>query len=155
MKKCAIVLFSIFILFSCGTRKVQIEKVKEDIKKDSVSQIVENKTLEVKNDIVSTNEAEETEIVAVDTSKAIVINGVSYKNAIIRHKKSKVNTIDKTIKKASQNALKRTEVKGEFHKQLFIKQSDKTSFTYYWLLLLLIIPLYYLFKKYRDKIWFV
>jgi hypothetical protein len=155
MKKYAIVLFSILILFSCGTRKVQIEKAKEDVKKDSVSQIVENKTLEVKNDIVSTNEAEEIEIVAVDTSKVIVINGVSYKNAIIRHKKSKVNTIDKTIKKASQNALKRTEVKREFHKQLFVKQSDKTSFPYYWLLLLLIIPLYYLFKKYKDKIWFV
>lgn len=150
------IIFILFLtLFSCGTRKVQIEKTKEEVKKDSVSQSSETENIIVKNDINSSVESEEVEISPKDTLKPMIINGISYINAVIRHKKSKTNTIDKTKKETLKNTLKRVEVKKEIKKQVFIKKVEKSCFPFYWLLFLLIIPLVWVYKKYKDRIWFV
>lgn len=154
MKK-SIIFVLFFILLSCGTRKVQIEKTKEEVKKDSVSQSSETENIVVKNDINSSVESEEVEISPKDTLKPMIINGISYRNAVIIHKKSKTNIIDKTKKETLKNTLKRVEVKKEIKKQVFIKKSEKSSFPFYWLLFLLIIPLVWVYKKYKDRIWFV
>ena len=78
------------MLSSCSTRKVVIEEVK----KDSLSQIytkIETKEdikIETKNDIV-TNEFI---ITPLDTCKDIVVNGITYKNVVLRYKKVKDNS---------------------------------------------------------------
>jgi len=83
----------ITLLSSCGTRKVVIDEVK----KDSVSQIsVKIATKEV---VDTKNETdifiEEFVITPLDTCKDVVVNGITYRNAVLSYKKTKDKTIQK------------------------------------------------------------
>jgi len=94
-------LFILVLLFaSCSSRKVIVDT----IKKDSLSQIStkivtkEDIKIETKNDIL----IDEFTITPLDSLKDIVINGISYKNVVLRYKKTKDNTLYKEDKKVSK-----------------------------------------------------
>jgi len=94
-------LFILFLLFaSCSSKKVIVDT----IKKDSLSQIStkivtkEDIKIETKNDIL----IDEFTITPLDSLKDIVINGISYKNVVLRYKKTKDNTLYKEDKKVSK-----------------------------------------------------
>ena len=131
---------SIAMLSSCSTRKVVIEEVK----KDSLSQIytkIETKEdikIETKNDIV-TNEFI---ITPLDTCKDIVVNGITYRNAILSYKKTKDNTIQVQDIKVSKNELKVQATKVTQNRK--VKDIEKTSNPYW--LLLIPIGLYLIYK---------
>lgn len=146
----AIYILVSLILFSCGSRKVAIQ----EIKKDSISQIEtkivtkEETNIGIKNDILS----EEVIITPFDNSKDIVVNGITYKNVILRYKKVKNNSLHIENKIVSKNELKKkltkTSVKS-FKKDIDRKQN---YWNYLWLLL---IPFcYYLYKKYKSTLFF-
>jgi len=90
MKPTIILLFSI-LLISCGTRKVVIQEVKKDSLSQIVTKIVtkEDIKIETKNDVV----IDEFTITPLDTCKDIVVNGITYRNAVLSYKKTKDNTI--------------------------------------------------------------
>lgn len=128
-----IILVSLFLVVSCSVRKVQ----KSEVKKDSLSQIdtKEDIKTEIKNDIC----IDEFTITPLDSSKQITINGKSYKNVILKYKKTKDNTLLTEIKKLSKSATVKTSFK-EFKKETI-------AFNWWWLLLLLLIPIgYYTYK---------
>jgi hypothetical protein len=121
----------ITLLSSCGTRKVVIDEVK----KDSLSQI-STKTIidklsitETKNDIIT----DEFTITPLDTCKDIVVNGITYKNVVLRYKKTKDNTIQVQDIKVSKNELKVQDTKVTQNRK--VKDIEKTS-NPYWLLLI-------------------
>jgi len=121
----------ITMLSSCGTRKVVIDEVK----KDSLSQI-STKTIidklsrtETKNDIIT----DEFTITPLDTCKDIVVNGITYKNVVLRYKKTKDNTIQVQDIKVSKNELKVQDTKVTQNRK--VKDIEKTS-NPYWLLLI-------------------
>lgn len=129
-----IILVSLFLVVSCSVRKVQ----KSEVKKDSLSQIdtKEDIKTEIKNDIC----IDEFTITPLDSSKQITINGKTYKNVVLKYKKTKDNTLRTEIKKLSKSATVKTSFK-EFKKETI-------SFNWWWLLLLLLIPIgYYTYKK--------
>ena len=120
------------LLFSCASRKV----AKQEVKKDSLSQIEtkivtkEETNIAIKNDIYT----DEFTITPLDTCKDIVVNGITYKNVVLRYKKVKDNSL---------HIEKKTTLKNEDKKQI-VKTSEKT------------------FKKERDKkanyfiyLWFI
>ena len=126
---------SFFILLlatccSCSTRKVETQKVKEETK------------TEIKNDIetvvIENNESQEVEIVPIDTSKVLVINGKTYKNAKLRfvNKKAEIKTVIKDKSKAITATKKQSKE----------KVTERKSISFMWLLLLLI-PILYLYVK--------
>jgi hypothetical protein len=133
------------ILFGCGSRKVAIQ----EIKKDSLSQIntkivtKEETNISIKNDIYT----DEFTITPLDTCKDIVVNGITYKNVVLRYKKVKDNSLHIEKKTIVKNELKKeltkTSVK-EFKKDIDRKQN---YWNYLWLLLIPII--YYLYKRFR------
>jgi hypothetical protein len=130
----------ITMLSSCGTRKVVIDEVK----KDSLSQI-STKTIidklsrtETKNDIIT----DEFTITPLDTCKDIVVNGITYKNAVLRYKKTKDNTIQVKDIKVSKNELKVQDTKVTQNRK--VKDIEKTSNPYW--LLLIPIGLYIIYK---------
>ena len=134
------------LLFSCASRKVSVQ----EIKKDSISQIEtkivtkEETNINIKNDILS----EEVIITPLDTLKDIVVNGIKYKNFVLRYKKVKDNSlhIEKKImfKNEDKKQLVKTSVKT------FKKEIDKKAnyFIYLWFILGIII-LYLIWRSKR------
>jgi hypothetical protein len=138
------ILVSLF-LFGCGSRKVAIQEIKKDSLKQIETKIVtkEETNISIKNDIYT----DEFTITPLDTLKDIVVNGISYKNVVLRYKKVKDNSLHIEKKTIVKNELKKeltkTSVK-EFKKDIDRKQN---YWNYLWLLL---IPVcYYLYKRFR------
>jgi hypothetical protein len=135
----------ITMLSSCGTRKVIIDEVK----KDSLSQIstkivtVEDIKIETKNNIIT----DEFTITPLDTCKDIVVNGISYRNVVLRHINTKDNSLYKKDIKVSKNELKVQDTKVTQNRK--VKDITKTSNPFLillWLLIPLIAYIIYRFK---------
>jgi len=144
MKQIIILIFSI-LLIGCSSRKVIIEETKKDSLKEIKTKIILNEVFksETKNDIL----IEEFTIEPFDSLKDIVINGIRYNNVVLRHKKTKDNSLHIKEKKV----LKKTYIKErvKISNKEFKKNIDKKAnyFIYLWLLL---IPIFlYLFKRFK------
>lgn len=143
-------LFYLFLLVGCSTRKVQKST---EVQKETLTEAT--KIDEVKTDNTKINIVEncdETIIEPIDTIAPMIINGKVYKNARLRRINKKVETnIVKDIKQA------KTTVKQAKKKTLHevIKKDIQKKSVSLWFWLLLIIPIYYLFRKYKDLIWFI
>lgn len=159
MKKLFYILVSI-VFISCGSRKVNKTHLEE--KKDSISvvsvktEIKTNENTEINNNSKIDKTEDEIIIEPIDNTKEIVVNGKTYKNVKIRHKKTKDNSLHINQKKVSKNALKQ-QIKHNKQvvstsKVLKEKKIDKKqSLVIYFYLLLLIILLYIIYK-YRFNI---
>jgi hypothetical protein len=139
----------ITMLSSCGTRKVIIDEVK----KDSVSQIYvkiatkEDIKIETKNDIV-TNEFI---ITPLDTCKDIVVNGISYRNVVLRHINTKDNSLHKQDIKVSKIEDKQQTTKVEIKEKK--KEIDKkANYFLYFIPTLILILIYFIWQNRR---WFL
>lgn len=146
------------LLFSCASRKVDV-KVKE-VKKDSLVEtkidLTENK---VKDSIVETNiktilNVDEIIIKPLDTCKEFIVDGKTYKNAILTYKKTKSNTLYNNNIKVSENTLKNVKtdikVKTSSKENIKEKQIDKKAnyFIYLWFILGILI-LYLIWRSKR------
>jgi hypothetical protein len=79
----------------------------------------------------------------------MVVNGITYKNAKIKRSKKKNNiSIVKDVK-VQHNAQKEGVVMVKSNRIIEVKQIERNS--YWWLLwFLLLIPIYFVYKKYKD-----
>ena len=143
------------LFISCASRKVDLN-IKET-KKDSLVE----KTLIVKDTFIEKKETKinykifsdinEIIIKPIDTSKAIEINGIKYKNVILNIKNSKVSNLYSKNEIVSKNASKSITEKNKTH--LIIKENIKEKtidkkanyFIYLWFLIIPI--LYFIFKR--------
>jgi uncharacterized protein YcfL len=145
-----IIVFIALLFIGCASRKVDVNKSKTNnvIKSDSTVKIVEER----KSIIITKKAIEKTEFnyEPIDIKAEFIIEGKTYKNVRISHKKESDNTIVKEDRKDSKKKdivlKKKEELKG---KEL-IKKIDKKAnyFIYLWLL---IIPVIYLIYR-RFKI---
>ena len=136
----------ITMLSSCGTRKVVIDEVKKDSLSQISTKIVtkENIKIETKNDIV-TNEFI---ISPLDTCKDIVVNGITYKNAILSYKKTKDNSLHKQDIKVSKIEDKQQTTKVEVKEKK--KEIKKVSNPFGYIIIIVIIYLIW-----QNKRWFL
>ena len=129
------------VLFSCASRKVNKEVIKKDslVQIETKTEIKEETNIAIKNDIL----IDEFTITPLDSLKDIVINGISYKNVVLRYKKVKDNSLHIEKKIVSKNEHKKELIKTSV--KSFKKQIDKKAnyFIYLWLLL---IPLFFLIR---------
>jgi hypothetical protein len=105
-----LVIILIGAVISCSSRKVETEKKdsKEVTKVDSIAKIVEKQVIKIdtKTDI----EESETIYIPIDSTSDFIIDGKTYKNVQISHRKKKDNTIIaevKTIDKKQDIAVKK------------------------------------------------
>ena len=133
------------VLFSCSSRKVAIQEIKKDSLKQIETKIVtkEETNIAIKNDIYT----DEFTITPLDTLKDIVVNGITYKNVVLRYKKVKDNSLHIEKKTIVKNELKKeltkTSVKT-FKKDIYKKAN---YWNYLWLLLIPVV--YYLYRRFR------
>jgi len=137
---------SIAILSSCSTRKVVIEEVKKDSLSQIVTKIVtkEDIKIETKNHIV-TNEFI---ITPLDTCKDIVVNGITYKNVVLRHINTKDNSLHKEDIKVSKIEDKQQTIKVKENTK--DKNIEKTSNPIGYILIIIIIYLVW-----QNRRWFL
>jgi preprotein translocase subunit SecF len=150
------------LLISCGSRKVNKTTIEE--KKDSTSIVdvktnIETKeTTEVNNNSKIDTTTDEVIIEPVDNTKEIVVNGKTYKNVKIRHKKTKDNSLHTNQKKVVKNALKQqikhnkqvVSNRKTFVEKKIDKKESLVKYLYY-LIILLILYLIYRYRKYIFK----
>jgi len=154
----AILVLIIFLLCSCGARKVDKSHIEihdtettEATFKDSSKTVTK---LESNTKIVDVSQSDELVITPIDSSKEFSVNGVKYKGVVLKAKKVRNNiTTDKSINvaKTSQNDVKKA-LKNETAKEAIIdtKESDR-GFNYLSLLWLLIIPvIYFGYRKFKG-----
>ena len=136
----------ITLLSSCGTRKVVIEEVKKDSISETVVKIaiVEDIKTETKNDIVT----DEFIITPLDTCKDIVVNGVTYKNVVLRHINTKDNSLHKEDIKVSKIEDKQQTTKVEVKEKK--KEIKKVSNPLGYIIIIVIIYLVW-----RNRRWFL
>lgn len=148
----------VFSLFSCGSRKVEKSKTEITEKAKTESTKVDSSTTttntQANTKIVDSSQIDEIEIVPIDSTKEMVVNGKTYKNAVLRHKKTKNNkTSEQLVNKSETKQNSVIEVsKSETEKktEVEVKNIERKS-SYWWLLwFLLLIPIYYVYKKIKP-----
>ena len=151
MKKLSI-LFLAITLFGCASRKVVNNKSEEVIKSDSISIEKKDSVSTINNNIKIVENFEEVEITPDVCGVEMVINGISYKNAVLRYKKHNKEQIDTSIKILSKKASKQVSEKKQQDKKTKNKSTDKkaNNFVYLWLLL---IPVgMYIYRQIKNKL---
>ena len=139
------------LVFSCSTKKVAISKSVVDTHTDSVvvqkkdSVVFQQNAISIKEDI------NEIEIVPIDSTKPVVIEGREYFNATVKIKKNKREVVDTTKTSVAVIDYKQTEVSKEESKETYEKSLDKkpSALNMAWLLLIpiVIISIRFFLKK--------
>ena len=139
------------LVFSCSTKKVAISKSVVDTHTDSVvvqkkdSVVFQQNAISIKEDI------NEIEIVPIDSTKPVVIEGKEYFNATVKIKKNKREVVDTTKTSVAVIDYKQTEVSKEESKETYEKSLDKkpSALNMAWLLLIpiVILSIRFFFKK--------
>jgi hypothetical protein len=134
-------------LSGCSTRKVNRTEVKEttEVKAIDTSKTVTNTQKFERS--VDTSTVNEFEIVPIDITKPMVVNGKTYTNAILKRKVTKVNKVVEIDTKVAE--IKQKGVSNEVKRviETEVKQTERKSTQLWWLWILLLIPLYFLYKR--------
>ena len=143
-------LITAIVLTSCGSRKVQKSETKEQEQKTEKITLETETRVTDNTKIIDTSTTDEIEICPVSDSLPMVINGITYKNAKIKRSKKKNNiSIVKDVK-VQHNAQKSDLKVVKSNRIIEVKQTERKE-SYWWLLwFLLLIPIYILYKKYRN-----
>jgi hypothetical protein len=138
-------IISIAMLSSCSTRKVVIDEVKKDSLSQIFTKIVTKEDIktETKNDIIT----DEFTITPLDTCKDIVIDGKTYRNVVLRYKKTKDNTIQVQDIKVAKDELKTQDTKVTQNRKVKnIERKLNPMMNLLWLLIPLSVYVIYKFK---------
>jgi hypothetical protein len=127
------------LLVGCGSRKVIVDKQETKTQTEAKTEI----KIVDRTKLIDTTVIDELEIIPIDTLKPIVIDGKTYFNAKIKHVKTKKHiSIQSDIKSEVKH------VKSESKKVAIKHKEIEKTFSYWWLLLL--IPIYYVYRKYKS-----
>lgn len=146
MKLIAYILMASMIM-SCGARKAVLEKVKIDSTSHVKTKVIIKEVLdvEIKVDVIT----EELVITPADTTRAIVIDGKRYENAVLSYRKIKDNTLRSEKKIVSNTSYKEEKIDKVLYEKKKIVEK-KSSFEL-WIIIIAILSyiLYrYVIKKY-------
>lgn len=137
MKKFTLLFLSI-VLFGCASRKVTIAKEEIKTKTDSVSIVRIDSTVQINKNVYIKENFEEVEICPVTDTMPMIVNGITYKNAVLRYKKANKVFVDTSTKTVTKKGLKYVHNHKEQSKINKNKVIDKKAnyFVYLWLLLI-------------------
>ena len=152
MKTIFKILLICLLLAGCGARKVQ--KTTEDTKQETTETVKIDENKAEKTETKISENSGDVIIEPVNPNAEMIVEGKTYKNARLRRSNKKVSTnIIKEVKEV-KTAVK--QVEKSTSREIIKKDIERTAVGWaWWLLLLLVIPIYYLYRKYKHLIWFV
>ena len=139
-----------FLLIGCASRNVKKSEVKEEVKTEQTVKEEVKTDSNTNTTIIDTSETTEIEIVPIDNSKPIEVNGKKYVNARLKLSKRKNAITTNSNEKVSQIAKKEDKTKSNKVVEVKQKQTEaKRPFNFLWLLLLILIiyVMYLIYKK--------
>ena len=145
----SLVLFSILNI-SCS-RKVHLNKSNIELKKDSTVVLKTDSISIIKSNINLIENSEEIEIKPIIDSLPIVIDGKTYFNAVLRHKKTNIvlsNTEDKTVAKNTSKSIQLKKQETIYKKEKDVKSISYINVFIYIFSIILFIILYRYISKY-------
>lgn len=143
-------LLLLLLITSCASRKVAVVKEESKITIDSTAIVKTDSVATINNNIKTAESLEEFEICPISDSIPMIINGISYKNAVIRYKKSNKTSVDTSNKIVSKNTTKSIRLKKNKTNKLKNKVVDK-KINYLWLLLIPIGMVIY--REVKRRLW--
>lgn len=150
MKK--IILLIALILSSCAARKVNVDKVDSVVKVDSTSVTKQEVITTQDNHVSIVTNTDELEVCPVSDSLPMVVNGITYKNAKLRYKKTKKVLVDTTKIKVAEKTSIKVNVKKDTKVKVFKKDIDKkANYTIYIWWILIILLLIYIYNRFKSK----
>jgi len=156
IKLIAYLLFAIILLcvvFGCaGARKVDKSETKETVKETEQTTEVTKTDVSNNTKIVDTSISDEFEIIPIDNSKPIIVNGKSFLNVKIKQSKVKRSVSTDNSLKVSKNEQKASNKAFNKTKSVEQKQSDKKQFNFLnlWWILPLIVICYFSYRKFKG-----
>ena len=153
MKNKLIILSLILSIFatSCSTRKVAKSEVKEttEVKAIDTTKTVTNTQKFERS--VDTSTVSEIEIVPIDITKPMIVNGKTYTNAILKRKVAKLNKVVEVDTKVAQIQRKGVNKAIKTERTIKEKQTERESgFSWWWLLML--IPIYVIYREFKNPL---
>jgi len=154
--KTKLILLSTILLFSCGTRKVN----KSDTKEETQIAILDTSKTETKTDtnikVIDCTDTDELVIVPVDNTKEIIVNGRTYFNVSLKHRKVKNNITTNKVEKVAKIEQKAVKTNVKAKRVIEVKQTQSTKGNFWnWVLLIICITAFLLFviwsRKYVKK----
>jgi len=136
---------------SCASRKVDRKEEKQKI--DFTEQTIEETKVDSQTTtkVIDTSTIDEIEIVPIDSTKPVVINGKTYLNAKIKHVKRKNNISTDKVEKVAKNQRKAVKRELKIDNSNKEKQTErKSGFSWWWLLLL--IPIYVIYREFKNPL---
>lgn len=140
-----------FLLIGCASRKVNKSEVKEEVKTEQTVKEEVRTESNTNTTIVDTSETTEIEIVPIDITKPIEVNGKRYVNARLKLSKKKNAITTNSYEKVSQIAKK--EGKTKYNKVVEVKQKQteaKTPFNWWWIILVVGVAIF-IYRKIIAK----
>jgi len=148
-------LITAIVLTSCGSRKMAKSETKEQEQKTEKITLETETRVTNNTKILDSSTTDEIEISPISDTIPMVVNGITYKNAKIKRSKKKNNISTVKDVKIQHKAQKEGVVMVKKNKVIEVKQTERKD-SYWWLLwFLILIPIYILYKKYKDKFYFV
>ena len=149
MKKLLLLSLAVFS-FSCS-RKVHLEKTVSEIKKDSTVILKTDSISNRKSNYNVITDTEEIEIKPIIDSLPMIIDGKTYFNAVLRHKKTNIvlsNTKDKTVAKNTSKSIQLKKQETISKKEKDVKSISYINYIIYIFSIILFIILYkFIFNK--------
>jgi len=143
-------LITVIFLTSCGSRKVIKSETKEQEQKTEKITLETETRVTNNTKILDSSTTDEIEISPISDTIPMVVNGITYKNVKIRHKKTKNNISINKDEKVQHKAKKEGVMMVKRNKVIEVKQTERKD-SYWWLLwLLLLIPIYFAYRKYKH-----
>lgn len=143
-----LVFMLIFLLMGCSSRKVNKSEVKEEVETEQTVKEEVKTDSNTNTTIVDTSETTEIEIVPIDNSKPIEVNGKRYVNARLKLSKRKNAITTNSNEKVSQ--IEKKEGKTKSNKVVEVKQKQteaKRPFSWWWLILVVGVA-YIIYRKF-------
>ena len=145
----SLVLFSVLNI-SCS-RKVHLNKSNIELKKDSTVVLKTDSISIIKSNINLIENSEEIEIKPIIDSLPMIIDGKTYFNAVLRHKKTNIvlsNTKDKTVVKNTSKIIQLKKQETISKKEKDVKSISYINYIIYIFSIILFIILYkFIFNK--------
>ncbi len=146
-------LISLLLITSCASRKVAIVKEDTKITIDSTAIVKTDSISTINKNIKISESSEEIEIRPISDTVPMIVNGVSYKGAILKYKKNNKTSTDTSKKVVAKTVLRQNTKKRITTTIKKNKVIDKKAnyFVYLWLLL---IPIgMYIYRQIKNKLW--
>ena len=143
-------IFLFLLLASCGSRKVAVQKNDTIVKVDSTSTIKKEEVVVTQNNVSINTDTDEMEICPISDTIPMVVNGITYKNAKIKYKKTKTSVVDTTKKQEIKKESQEVKLVKDKREKVFNKNVDKKeSFTvfWWWLLIILLVALFFYARR--------